>query len=278
MRIIQISDTHVSRRKPHFADNWPPLAAWIAAQSCDLVIHTGDVTVDGAGIEDDLRYAAKLMRSLGVRFRAVPGNHDVGDAGHPRQPVTDGRLARWRTYFGLDRWFEDVEGYRLVGLDAMLLGSGGREEAAQAAWLDGVMAGAGDRQIAWFLHRPLFLDSPDEADTGYWSVKPQPRARLIELVRRHSVALVASGHLHKAYQTVRDRTRYVWAPASSFLVGPEIQPDMPGEKRLGAVLYEVHGAALEASIVDVPGLSAYWIDDVIDEVYPRPPADNPANG
>ena len=150
MRIIHISDTHLSRRKPHFADNWPPLAAWIAAQSCDLVIHTGDVTVDGAGIEDDLRYAAKLMRSLGVRFRAVPGNHDVGDAGHPRQPVTDGRLARWRTYFGLDRWFEDVEGYRLVGLDAMLLGSGGREEAAQAAWLDGVMAGAGDRQIAWF--------------------------------------------------------------------------------------------------------------------------------
>ena len=53
---------------------------------------------------------------------------------------------------------------------------------------------------------------------------------------------------------------------------------MPGEKRLGAVLYEVHGAALEASIVDVPRLSAYWIDDVIDEVYPRPPADNPANG
>ena len=278
MRIIQISDTHLSRGKTHFADNWPPLAAWIAAQNPDLVIHTGDVTIDGADIEDDLRYAAELMRRLGVPFRAVPGNHDVGDAGHPRQPVTDERLARWRTYFGLDRWFEDVEGVRLVGLDAMLLGSGNREETAQAAWLDAVMEDAGGRQIAWFLHRPLFLHSPDEADTGYWSVMPQPRVRLIELMRRHSVALVASGHLHKAHQTVRDGTRYLWAPASSFLVGPTIQPPMPGEKRLGAVLYELDDTEMEPCIIDVPGLAPYWIDDVIEEVYPRPPADNLASG
>jgi 3',5'-cyclic AMP phosphodiesterase CpdA len=277
MRIIQISDTHLSRGKPHFTDNWRPLAAWIAIQNPDLVIHTGDVTVDGADVEDDLRHAAELMRSLGVRFRAVPGNHDVGDAGHPRQPVTDERLVRWRAYFGRDRWVEDVEGVRLVGLDAMLFGSGNREEAAQSAWLDAVMESYEDRRIAWFLHRPLFLDSPGEPDTGYWSVKPGPRARLIELVRRHSVALVASGHLHKAHQTVCDGTRYIWAPASSFLVGPEIQPPMPGEKRLGAVIYEIDGTALEPSISDIPGLAPYWIDDVIDEVYPRPAA-NPAPG
>jgi 3',5'-cyclic AMP phosphodiesterase CpdA len=255
MRIIQISDTHLSRGKPHFADNWPPLEAWIAAQNPDLVIHTGDVTVDGADVEDDLRYAAELMRHLGVRFRAVPGNHDVGDAGHPRQPVTDERLARWRAYFGPDWWVEDVEGVRLIGLDAMLLGSGNREEAAQATWLDAVMEDSGGRKIAWFLHRPLFLDNPDEADPGYWSVKPESFSRLIALIRRRSVALVASGHLHKAHQTVCDGTRYVWAPASSFLVGPEIQPPMPGEKRLGAVLYELDGAALEPSIIDVPGLT-----------------------
>jgi 3',5'-cyclic AMP phosphodiesterase CpdA len=278
MRIIQISDTHLSRGKTHFADNWPPLAAWIAAQNPDLVIHTGDVTVDGADVEDDLRHAAELMRSLGVRFRAVPGNHDVGDAGHPRQPVTDERLARWRAYFGPDWWVEDVENVRLIGLDAMLLGSGNREEAAQATWLDAVMEDSGGRKIAWFLHRPLFLDNPDEADTGYWSVKPESFSRLIELVRGRSVALVASGHLHRAHQTVRDGTRYVWAPASSFLVGPAIQPPMPGEKRLGAVLYELDGAALEPNIIDVPGLTPYWLDDVIDEVYPRPPADKPAPG
>jgi alkaline phosphatase D len=53
---------------------------------------------------------------------------------------------------------------------------------------------------------------------------------------------------------------------------------MAGERRLGAVLYEVNGTALEPSIIDVPGLAPYWLDDVIDEVYPRPQADNPSPG
>lgn len=272
MRIIQISDTHLSPGKPHFLDNWPPLAAWIAAQHPDLVIHTGDVTVDGAEVEEDLAHAAELMRGLGVPFRTVPGNHDVGDAGHLRQPVDDRRLARWRVHFGPDRWVEDVEGFRLIGLDALLFGSGHPEEAAQMEWLAGVMAQAPDRRAAWFIHRPLFIDSPGEADTGYWSVKPQPRARLIELARQYSPALVASGHLHKARQMMRENTCYIWAPASSFLVGPDIQPSMPGTKQLGAVLYELQGTAFNAEIVEVPGLVEFWIDDVLDEVYPRPPA------
>jgi len=270
MRIIQISDTHLSPGKAHFADNWPPLARWIAAQRPDLVIHTGDVTVDAADDQEDLRYAAELMRGLGVRFRAVPGNHDVGDAGHNHQPVNDQRLQRWHTHFGPDRWVEDVEDSRLIGFDAMLLGSGEREEARQADWLDAVMNDAAGRRISWFLHRPLFLDSPDEADTGYWSVKPQPRARLLELARRYSVGLVASGHLHRAHDFLNDGTRYIWAPATAFLVG-EMAPPMPGENRLGAVLYEIDGRTLEAGIIEVPGLSRHWIDDVAEEVYPRHP-------
>jgi 3',5'-cyclic AMP phosphodiesterase CpdA len=272
MRIIQISDTHLSPGKRHFADNWPPLAAWLGGERPDLVIHSGDVTVDGADLEEDLRHSAELMHDLEVPFCAVPGNHDVGDVGHPRQPVTEGRLQRWRRWFGADRWSLDVEGFRLIGLDAMLLGSGHPEEAAQCAWLEAAMQEAAGRQLAWFLHRPLFLKAPGEGDTGYWSVKPAPRARLLELVRRHRVALVASGHLHRAHSFRCDGTHYLWAPASAFLVGPRIMaPPMAGENRLGAVRYELRGTVLRAEIVAVPGLAPYWIDDVVDEVYPRPP-------
>src|SRR5690349_6124569 len=82
MRIIQISDTHLSRNKPHLVDNWASLAAWIADQHPDLVIHTGDVTFDGAGVEADLSFSAQMMDELGIRWRAVPGNHDVGDPRH----------------------------------------------------------------------------------------------------------------------------------------------------------------------------------------------------
>jgi 3',5'-cyclic AMP phosphodiesterase CpdA len=270
MRVIQISDTHLSSGKPHFADNWAPLAEWIAGQRPDLVIHTGDVTVDGAGAEDDLIYAAALLAGLPARCRTVPGNHDVGEAGHHSQPVDGARLARWRTRFGADWWVEDIPGWRLVGLDALILGLGEAEEAAQTAWLETVMAESASRRIAWFLHKPLFLDGPAEGDTGYWSVKPRQRAALLALVKRYRVALVASGHLHKAHDFHHRQTRYIWGPASSFLVGRR-QPAMPGTKLLGAVLYEFGATEFTAEICEIPGLNKYWLDDVIDEVYPRQP-------
>jgi 3',5'-cyclic AMP phosphodiesterase CpdA len=267
-RIIQITDTHLSPTKSHFSDNWPPLAAWITAQRPDLVVHTGDVTVDGADSDEDLKHCAELMRGLGVPFRALPGNHDVGDSNHKHQPVDPRRLERWRRYFGPDRWIADVPGWRLIGLDAMLFGSGLAEETAQLAWLGQAMTEAEDRRLAWFLHRPLFIESPDEGDTGYWSVKPASRRALLALLRRHRVALVASGHLHTAHDFVHDDTRYIWAPSAGFLGGPRILPPMPGEKRLGAVRYEADGDGMTAAISGVPGLTEHWIDDLIEEVYP----------
>ncbi|HEY1259122.1 MAG TPA: metallophosphoesterase [Stellaceae bacterium] len=275
MRIIQITDTHLSANKAHFAGNWPPLARWIESEQPDLVIHSGDVTVDGAGLDDDMAHAARLLGDLPVPVRAIPGNHDVGDALHHRQPIDKARLARWRAHFGPDRWIEDIAGWRLIGFNALLFGSGLAEEAAQADWIEAVTTGAAGRRVAWFLHKPLFLDSPEEGDSGYWSVKPEPRARLMALLRRHRVALVASGHLHKARDLDRDGTRYLWAPASSFLVG-EMQPAMPGEKRLGGVRYELDADGLAAEIVAVPGLVEHWLDPVIQEVYPRRP--EPAAG
>jgi 3',5'-cyclic AMP phosphodiesterase CpdA len=278
LRVIQISDTHLSRQKAHFVGNWPPLVAWIAAERPDLVIHTGDLTIDGADSEDDLVYCAGLLRHLGLPFRALPGNHDVGDARHPHQPLDAARLARWHRHFGPDRWVEDVEDWRLIGADAMLIGSGEPEEAAQLAWLEEVMAGADGRSLAWFLHKPLFLDGPDEGDSGYWSVKPELRQPLLELLRRHRVAMVASGHLHKARNFIRDGTRYIWAPSSAFLCGPSVQTEMPGDKRLGAVCYEFDRHQYRAKIVAVPGLTEHWIDGLIEELYPLHLDSRPATG
>lgn len=268
IRLIQISDTHLSPSKSHFGDNWLPVAEWISAERPDLVIHTGDLTIDGADTEADLKHCAGLMRDLGVGFRAVPGNHDVGDAGHRHQPVNAERLARWHRYFGPDRWLADIGDWRLIGLDALLLGSGIPEEETQFRWLGQVMTEANGRRFAWFLHRPLFLENPEQPDTGYWSVKPEPRRALLALLRHHKVALVASGHLHKAHEFMLDGTRYVWGPSSAFLGGPHIIPEMPGEKRLGAVRYEFDGSAVNLHIVEVPGLTEHWIDGIIEELYP----------
>ena len=272
-RVVQISDTHLSRTKPHFAANWPPLRDWVLRQQADLVIHTGDLTVDGADNDDDMRDGAELMRSLGAPVLAVPGNHDVGEAGNRYQFPDAERLARWRRHFGADWWTRDIERWRLIGLDSMLFGNGDDEEKRQFEWLGEQLASAGTRKLAWFTHRPLFIDDPHEGDTGYWSVKPKQRTVLLELVRRYGVAIVATGHLHKSRNDEIDGCRYVWCASSGFLVGPEHQRDMPGEKRLGAVVYDFRGDDVSIAHVDVPGLTSLWIDDVIHEVYPpRQPA------
>jgi 3',5'-cyclic AMP phosphodiesterase CpdA len=269
-RVVHISDTHLSPFKPHFAGNWAPLADWIRAQAPDWVIHTGDVTVDGAGIEAELAHCAALFRALDVPVLAVPGNHDVGDPGHPLQPVNDARIAAWRRHLGPDWWSLDLEGWRLVGLDAMLFGSGLAAEAEQAAWLDETMQGAGDRRRAWFLHRPLFLESPDEGDSGYWAVKPGVRAPLVTRLREGGVELAASGHLHQMHARTLDGCRYVFAPSAGFVVSERRQPRMPGTKRLGAVVYDFTAAGVEVRPVEIAELSHIWIDDVVHEVYPAP--------
>jgi 3',5'-cyclic AMP phosphodiesterase CpdA len=268
-RILQISDTHLSPTKRHFHNNWQPLCDWIARQDADLIIHTGDVTVDGADVEEDMRYCAALLQELGVPVLCVPGNHDVGEPKHRHQPVNAERLERWRRHFGPDQWFLDVETWRLIGLNSMLFGSDEPAETEQLEWLEQTMREAGERRIAWFTHRPLFIERPDEGDVGYWAPPPAPRARLLEAVRDHNVSLIASGHLHKAHDVSLGEARLIWGPSSGFVVGATLQPaNMAGEAQLGAVVYEFKRSGFSAEFANIPGLTSFRIDDVLHEVYP----------
>ena len=92
--MFQISDTHLSPDKPHFVRNWAPLAAWIADQHPDLVIHTGDVTADGAGVEADLSFSAQLMDELGIRSRASQATVISATLGMPTNRSMPSGLAR----------------------------------------------------------------------------------------------------------------------------------------------------------------------------------------
>jgi 3',5'-cyclic AMP phosphodiesterase CpdA len=269
-RIVQISDTHLSAQKAHFASNWAPLAGWVRQQRPDLIVHSGDVTLDGAGVEADMEYCRELLPELGSTVLCLPGNHDVGDAHDRYQPADRARVERWRRHFGPDYWHHDIEGWRLIGLDAMIFGTDDGIEAEQRRWLETAMSQADGRRIAWFLHKPLFLETPDEPDTGYWSVKPRPRADLLSIVHEYRVALVASGHVHTRHATSVDGVQYVWCPAGAFVCGPVTQPTMPGERVLGAVLYEFDPDSFTFSFADINGLTHHCIDDVLQEVYPAP--------
>src|SRR5262249_61268684 len=76
---------------------------------------------------------------------AIPGNHDVGDeppGQEAEQLIDERRLQRWLSVFGADRFALDLDSWRVLGLNAQLLGSGLPQEMEQDAWLDGELSGS----------------------------------------------------------------------------------------------------------------------------------------
>lgn len=200
----------------------------------------------------------------------VPGNHDVGDAPHitPGQPVNDERQKRWRAVFGDDWWSRDIENWRLIGLNNMLLGTGHVDEATQMEWFEAALQDAGDRNLALFMHRPAFIDASDEAEDRKWALHPEPRVRPLKLVSEHRIALVASGHIHRGRNFQAGGTRYVWCPSGAFICGPLIQRDLPGERDLGAVIHTFTDSSVSSEFVEPDAMIPLIIDDFVEEVYP----------
>lgn len=267
MKIIQITDTHFSPEKTHFNGNWAPLLTWIEDQKADLIVHTGDLSVDGADHDHEITFSMDLMRQVSTPMLIVPGNHDVGHLPGSDQPVNAERLKRWRDLTDGDRFVEDANGWRFVGLNALLLGHENEEEEAQFEWLRTAFEERNGRRLALFSHKPLFVDDPHEGDTGYWGVRPTQRKRLYDLIAAHDVPLFASGHLHWVWKGKFENTSIVWGPSAAFVIDT-LEREMPGERLIGAVVHEFDDE-VTSEIVAVPGMTAHVIDDVIHEVYPK---------
>jgi hypothetical protein len=274
-RVIQVSDTHLGVKTQHFRENWAIVRKWIAAERPDLVINTGDISLDGADVPEDFQLAAELHAGLGARVLVVPGNHDVGD--HPllssgRQVINPARRQNYLDHFGLDRWVEDAGGWRLIGINALLLGSGLDAEAEQTAWLRRAVSGAGERLIALFLHKPFFIDRPEETDFTYWCVEPTVRADYAWLLDDPRLRLVSSGHLHQ-YRLERIRhTQFLWAPSAAFICGPRLQEDLGGLRRVGVLDLRFRADDVAVERIELPGLDNLVFDDIQHEIYPPLPA------
>lgn len=266
MKIIQITDTHLSPRKLHFNDNWEPLARWIESERPDFVIHTGDLSIDGADFEEDVVFSMDMMRQLSMPVLIVPGNHDVGHFRDSAQPVNVERIERWHRLVGPDYWVEDANSWRIIGLNSLLIGFGSEEEDAQERWLESQLESRDGRRVAIFSHKPLFVDDADELEAGYWSTPLEPRRRLLHLMAKHDVALFASGHLHWSWTGLHGNTSLVWAPPSSFILG-DMEREMPGSRLIGAAIH-LFGETVESHLVKVEGLKSYFLDDVVAEIYP----------
>lgn len=269
--VAQVSDTHLGARTMLFRSNFTRIADALHSFRPDLVIATGDLSLDGADREADLAFAAVEFGRLGP-VHAIPGNHDVGDHPErtPRQPVDTARLDRFRRHFGRDRWVMDHANWRLLGLNSQVMGAHS-EEGDQAAMIADALATLGERRLAVFIHKPLFAADPDEKIFDYWSVPPFARAPLRPMMAHPALRLVASGHLHLHAEAMRGAVRYAWAPSVAFIVAPDEQPDLEGARPCGILLHRFGEDAVETSLLSPAGMERPYIHAVRAETYPDAP-------
>lgn len=265
-RIAQISDTHLSREKPFFSGSFARVAAHLRADPPDLVINNGDMALDGPSRESDLAEARGLHDATGLPCRFIAGNHDCGESqdapAHPALlPITHERRERYLKHFGDDFWLLDVPGWRVIGMNAQLLGSDLIDAGAQMDFLRDAADGSNDRRIALFVHKPLFLASAEEETVGGRFINPEPRRQLLQVFKAKAPALVCSGHVHQYLSNLVQGTHHVWAPSTGFIIPDARQPTY-GLKQVGYVEHQLAADGAHASeLVTVPGLPTLSIAD-----------------
>lgn len=241
-RIAQVSDTHLSRQKNQFVNNFGVAADHVAATRPDLVVHSGDIAVEATLRPDDLVFAHELMAGLAAPYRAIAGNHDIGDnpgdGGYlPKNLVNDDRIAAYETLFGPSQWQLDAAGWCILGVNAELFLSGLASEQDQERWLDDMLTRSSGKPVAIFCHKPLFLAQVEEpVDVPYRYIPMAPRRRLAAMMAKADVRLFACGHVHQSRDHVVEGIRHVWSPATAFTLPDDMQPRV-GTKQCGLVDY-----------------------------------------
>ena len=250
--IIQISDTHFSRNAPEHEAAWHAAGAYIRARKPDLVIHTGDIVHDET-CPDDRAYALERLGSLGVDWLAIPGNHDIGDGPPNGATICPDRVRSFTQTFGTPRWSRQIGGWKLIGVNAMLFGSGTDDEREEWQWLEGQIARADGVNLMLFVHKPPFIIAHDEPQNGSAAMPRSARDRFWSAVKASQVRLVACGHRHEYRVLQYDGVSIIWAPTTSTL--QEHTPPFPSDGCVaGLVEYVISGHALMHRLVRLQAL------------------------
>lgn len=246
MRIVQISDTHLSHMGGVMNENFALLVDYVnSVLKPDLVINTGDLVMLSPDSVEDREFALQAHEAFDAPVRIVPGNHDVGMPGAtPWMGIaaTTDRVSNYRSTFGSDRFLVLPDStWALLGMNSEILSSGLAEEAAQWAWLEEVAEEIQGRCLAIFLHRPFWSPIPDFPEHDL-ALSEHDRERLLTIFTNTKLKLVASGHLHRYLCGYQGDTLSVSGPSSAFIV----RGGSLGVNQLGVVEYRINGEGIEA--------------------------------
>ncbi len=269
MRIVQISDTHLSHLGGVTTANLRLIAGWVnATLRPDLIVNTGDIVAASPDQPLDRRWAREVHDAFDAPVVYLPGNHDVGEPGTAPWKglgVTSDRVAAHCEVFGPDHFAVRDGGWLLVGLNSELLGSGLAEEDTQWRWLEEEFSAPGDQRVLIFCHKPLWLPSTTPSTVAL-NVPGHARERLMALAGDR-LAAVGSGHLHRYRRWPRpERSRIleVWAPSTGFI--GQTDTESPYFGQLGVVEWRLDGGDANAwfrAPVDLEEREATAIDEVV---------------
>lgn len=162
-----------------------------------FVVNTGDM-INEPGDEKQLAEAMRIIQNLdkGIVIYSVAGNHDVADV------PTEQTLDWYRQNIGKDWYSFDYCRWHFIGLNSCIIANA--EYAKQAAekqldWLNNDLEqtiSMTDSHIMVFMHHPLFLNDPEEAD-DYFNIPLKIRQIYLKLFRKYDIKAVLAGHLHR---------------------------------------------------------------------------------
>lgn len=228
-RIGFLSDTHLNLRTNEpgrsFVLRLDKAIQAVNEAKVDLVLIAGDCT-DG-GLKDQMALFKEKAKQFQAPVLFVPGNHDVGMAarGDIKASITRKRVEQFEKGLGPNWWVREEAGIRVIGVDSCLIDSGFPEEAAQWKFLEEQLAKPVPGRTFLLEHYPLFIKSVDEPLQGYWNVPPEPRQRLLKLIKQGGVDTVLTGHLHYPITNRVDGILFLGNGPTSFGLPPKKQPE-----------------------------------------------------
>lgn len=260
-RLTQITDTHLGAQFPDFVENFHRVCQHIDDNRPDLVINSGDVAFDGPDHPEDLDFAKAQHDALPVDCRYLPGNHDIGDnptlsGTPPEQMPSEATRQNFITAFGEDHWRFDAAGWCFIGLNSLIMNTALACEAEQREWLAEQLSAAQGKPVALFIHKPLYRNSPGDAEIAAKSFRyvPMPvRRDLVEMLDNANLRLVACGHVHQRRDFTFRNVRHIWAPSASFVIRSNEKQEPIGVKETGLVEYVFQPDGFEVRHVRAAG-------------------------
>ncbi len=193
LRIVQISDTHISAHEPQRLQDLKNAVTAINAlsQPPELVVHTGDISHDGVPAE--YQDAREVLDQLNAPYFVMPGNRDNRAellkvfADHRYQLPAQG----WVQY-SIEQY-----GVRLVMVDTVSDSSNkGQLCDGRLANLESLLEADKQKPVALFLHHPPYEATgiPDPYQYEDWT----DVEKLTSLLSRYSnICGMYCGHVHR---------------------------------------------------------------------------------